>query len=130
MTGIRSQRSMKRGSTPTPVCSELQLFSREAITLRTPRKVNERYRDLSPTTPHNGSNCADTFVLSRHFLPTLSGRGSWSELEYDAAPGAVAAGVGPTIFGCPVEIPVLIEDKPGYGAPSIGAVDRPLAEAV
>ncbi len=32
MTGLRSQRSMKRGSTPTPVCSELRLFSREAIT--------------------------------------------------------------------------------------------------
>ncbi len=32
MTGLRSQRSMKRGSTPTPVCSEFRLFSREAIT--------------------------------------------------------------------------------------------------
>jgi hypothetical protein len=31
MTGLRSQRSMKRCSTPTPVCSELRLFSREAI---------------------------------------------------------------------------------------------------
>jgi hypothetical protein len=33
MTGFRSQRSMKRCFTPTPVCSELRLFSREAITL-------------------------------------------------------------------------------------------------
>jgi hypothetical protein len=33
MTGLRSQRSMKRGSTPTPVCNELRLFSREAIAL-------------------------------------------------------------------------------------------------
>jgi hypothetical protein len=36
MTGLRSQRSMKRGSTPTPVCSELRLFSREAIALKSP----------------------------------------------------------------------------------------------
>ena len=33
MTGLRSQRSMKRGSTPNPVCGELRLFSREAISL-------------------------------------------------------------------------------------------------
>jgi hypothetical protein len=33
MTGLRSQRSMKRGSAPTPVCSELRLFSRKAIAL-------------------------------------------------------------------------------------------------
>jgi hypothetical protein len=33
MTGRRSQRSMKRGSTPTPFCSELRLSSREAIAL-------------------------------------------------------------------------------------------------
>jgi hypothetical protein len=31
MTGLRSQRSMKRGFIPTSFCSELQLFSREAI---------------------------------------------------------------------------------------------------
>jgi hypothetical protein len=36
MTGLRSQRSMKKGSTPTPFCSELRLFSREAITLKNP----------------------------------------------------------------------------------------------
>jgi hypothetical protein len=36
MTGLRSQRSMKKGSTPNPVCSELRLFSREAISLKTP----------------------------------------------------------------------------------------------
>jgi len=42
MTGLRSQLSMKRGSTPLPVCSELRLFSREAITLKTPEaEVNE-----------------------------------------------------------------------------------------
>ena len=33
MTGLRSQRSMKRGSTRIPVCSELRLFSREAMAL-------------------------------------------------------------------------------------------------
>src|ERR1700689_2616959 len=31
MTGIRSQRSTKTDSTPPPVCSELRLFSGEAI---------------------------------------------------------------------------------------------------
>jgi hypothetical protein len=34
MTGIRSPRSMKRGPIPNPVCTELRLFSREAITLK------------------------------------------------------------------------------------------------
>jgi hypothetical protein len=50
MTGLRSQRSMKRGSTPTPVCSELRLFSREAITLKIPGLggLNERNRDVTP----------------------------------------------------------------------------------
>jgi hypothetical protein len=33
MIGLRSQLGMKRGSTPTPVRSDLRLFSREAITL-------------------------------------------------------------------------------------------------
>jgi len=33
MTGFRSQRNMKRGAMPPLVCSELRLFSREAITL-------------------------------------------------------------------------------------------------
>jgi hypothetical protein len=44
MTGLRSQRSMKGGFTPTPVCSELGLFSREAISLI---EGFERNRDLS-----------------------------------------------------------------------------------
>jgi hypothetical protein len=37
MTGLRSLRSMKRGSTPTPCFSELRLFSREAISLKSPQ---------------------------------------------------------------------------------------------
>jgi hypothetical protein len=49
MTGLRSQQSMKRDFMPTPVCSELRLFSREAITLfqNWAGQVNERYRDFA-----------------------------------------------------------------------------------
>ena len=36
MTGLRSQRSMKKGSAPPPVRNELRLFSREAISLKSP----------------------------------------------------------------------------------------------
>jgi hypothetical protein len=47
MTGVRSQRSMKRGSTPTPFLQRVTLFSREAISLI---ERGERNRDVTTVT--------------------------------------------------------------------------------
>ena len=57
------QRSMKRGSTRTPVCSELRLFSREAISLKTPgnRGGSGELTRLLFLTPSTYCGCPPSF---------------------------------------------------------------------
>jgi hypothetical protein len=64
MTGLRSQRSMKRGCTPTPVCSELPLFKGGHFTQIPSGKADECNGELVLK-----NSFVDAFSLPGEFLP-------------------------------------------------------------
>jgi adenine-specific DNA-methyltransferase len=78
MTGLRSQRSMKRGSTPNLAGTQLRLFSREAITLKTTDLMSDRAR-----IKHGIPKAAVTPVVTRarHLVGASMTESNWQRLR-------------------------------------------------